>query len=155
MTKVSWDEMLQCSVRSRVLASSIALGFPLAVVMQAFSRMHLRQVSGSQPYGAGIDAVLAISLPASVYAIMRWDSYILVGTSTVGVVVKAVLAGSVIALAYSSTGYFGVAVVRMHPLAVTAPFDTAPCRSGSGRFSWLMRPSISSWSRWSFAPCRS
>lgn len=130
MIGVSWDGRLQRSVSRLALVIFIALlGLAVSVVGQAFSGVRLRQVTGSLPYGKGTEALLAIGFFVGVYTIprreLRQNARTVLAAITFGVAVKAVLAGSIMALAYGGTGYLllSVAVVQIDPLSVAAPLQ--------------------------------
>jgi NhaP-type Na+/H+ or K+/H+ antiporter len=127
MTDVSGDGGLRRSVRRLVLVITLALlGLAASAVVQGSSGVRLRQVASSSLYGKSIAALLTIGLFASVYGIsrqeLRQNARIVLVAITFGVAFKAVLTGSIMALAYGSAGYLllGVAVAQIDPLSVAA-----------------------------------
>lgn len=118
---------LQRPIRRLALVILIALlGLSVSAGVQAFSGVRLHQTANSLLYGKTVTALLAMGLFASVYGIswreLRQNARIVLLAITFGVAFKAVLTGSIMALAYGSAGYLllGVAVAQIDPLSVAA-----------------------------------
>ncbi len=118
---------VQPSVRRLMLMVALAVaGLAVSAVAQGAFDVHVRQMADSFAYGKCISALLTVGLFAAAYGIsgreLRRNARVVIVAITVGVAVKAVLVGAIMALVYGSAGFIllGVAVAQIDPLSVAA-----------------------------------